>query len=156
LITIELEEYYPDGERKIIDIHPCLFQGLILSEKEFREWIKTENWEKYEGKLVAVYCSTDAIIPNWAYMLLAARLQPFARKIVFGSAEQLETVLFEEVLTKIDPKEFENARVVIKGCSNKPVPVNAYVHLVNILRPVAKSIMYGEPCSTVPIYKAKS
>lgn len=156
LITIDLEEYYPKGERVLFDIKPLLFQELILKEKDFREYIKTNDWTVYQNKYVAVICSADAIIPTWAYMLISIALEPYAKKVVFGNLQTLETVLFNEVLNQIDYKEYKDQRIVIKGCSNLPVTTNAYVELANKLKPFAKSIMYGEPCSTVPLYKAKT
>lgn len=155
LITIDLEEFYQEGERVVLDIKPWLFHELILKEKDFREHIKNEDWSKYKDKYVAITCSNDAIVPTWAYMLLSLSLQSYAKKIVFGKLEDLETILFSEALAKFDVSQFKDARIVIKGCSNKPVPVNAFVSLAAALKPVAKSIMYGEPCSTVPLYKAK-
>ena len=154
LITIDLEEFYVEGERVLLDVKPLLFQELILKEKEFREFVKNEDWSKYKGKLVAITCTNDAIVPTWAYMLLSLALESHAKKIVFGNLEQLEVVLFEEALGKINLVQYKDARIVIKGCSNKPVPINAYVKLTAALKPFAKSIMYGEPCSTVPLYKA--
>ncbi|HTL82561.1 MAG TPA: DUF2480 family protein [Bacteroidia bacterium] len=153
LITIDPGELYLPGERVTLDIKDQLFQGLILKEKDFREYIKTNDWSLYKDKYVALTCSADAIIPDWTWMLLASALQPFAKKIVFGNAELLETVLFEEALKNFDTEKFRDARIVIKGCGDKPVPKTAYVELTRLLQPVAKSIMYGEPCSTVPVYK---
>jgi hypothetical protein len=153
LVTIDLEEFYPKGERIVLDIKDQLFQGLLLREKDFREYIKQEDWSKYKDCYVAVTCSADAIIPTWAYMLLASALEPFAKKVVFGSAETLETVLYDELLRGLDVQQYKDARIVIKGCGNLPVPRAAYVELTRLLRPHVKSIMYGEPCSTVPIYK---
>jgi hypothetical protein len=153
LITIDLEEYYPAGERVLFDIAEHLFQGLILREKDFREYIKNEDWNKFKDKYVAIICSVDAIVPTWAYMLLAVHMQPAAKKIVFGNLETLETVLYNEILNDIEINQFADARIVIKGCGNLPVPKAAYVELTRLLRPVAKSIMFGEPCSTVPLYK---
>ena len=155
LITIDLGEMYLPGERGLIDIKDQLFQGLILKEKDFREFIRTNDWSKYNGKFVALTCSADAIIPDWAWMLLAAALEPFAKKIVFGNLEILETVLFDEALEKFDVEKFRDARVVIKGCGDKPIPKTAYIELTRKLKPVVKSIMYGEPCSTVPVYKKR-
>jgi hypothetical protein len=154
LVTIDLEEHYVEGERVLLDVKPLLFHELILKEKDFRDFIKNEDWSKYKDKLVAITCTNDAIVPTWAYMLLSLALEPYAKKIVFGNLEQLEVVLFEEALAKFDPSQYKDARIVIKGCSNKPVPINAYVKLTAALKPFAKSIMYGEPCSTVPLYKA--
>lgn len=153
LITIDLEEFYPPGERVLFDIKDLLFQGLILREKDFREYIKNEDWSKYKDKYVALICSADAIVPTWAYMLLATHLEPFAKKVVFGNLETLETILYNELLSKIKIEDYKDARIVIKGCGNLPVPKAAYVQITSLLRPVAKSIMYGEPCSTVPLYK---
>lgn len=155
LITIDLEEYYQPGDRVVIDLKDHLFQGLILREKDFRDYVKNENWEKYRGKYVAITNTADAIIPTWAYMLLAVHLEPFAARVVFGDLEALEASLYTDALNKLDAEKFRDARVVIKGCSNLPVPKSAYVQLTHMLRPLAKSIMYGEPCSTVPLYKKK-
>ena len=154
LMTIDLEEFYPKGERVLLDIKPWLFQELLLKEKDFREYIKQEDWSKYQDKLVAVTCSSDAIVPTWAYMLVALQLQPYASRVVFGNLDTLETVLFEESLKRIRFEDYQDKRVVIKGCSKLPVPVNAYVYLTSGLKPYVKSMMYGEPCSTVPLYKA--
>jgi hypothetical protein len=153
LIEFNLEDYYPKGERVLYDLKDQLFQGLILKEKDFREYVKNENWGKYKDQYVAIHCSADAIVPTWAYMLLATVLAKQAKKIVFGSLETMETVLFDEILSQIDTNPFADQRVVIKGCSHLPVPVSAYVELTRLLQPIAKSIMYGEPCSTVPLYK---
>ncbi len=153
IVTIDLEEFYPEGKRVLFDIKPLLFQELILKEKDFREFIKNEDWGKYRNCYVAITCSNDAIVPTWAYMLLTLSLQTHAKKIVFGNLETLETVLFEDIINKLDAAKFKDARIVIKGCSNKPVPISAYVALTEKIKPVAKSIMYGEPCSTVPLYK---
>jgi hypothetical protein len=154
LITIDLEEFYPKGERILFDLKPLLFHELILKEKDFRDFIKQHDWTVYKDKMVAISCTADAIVPTWAFMLVSIALEPFAKKIVFGNLETLEAILFNEVLTTINYSEYTDKRIVIKGCSNLPVSTNAYVELVRGLRPFAKSIMYGEPCSTVPLYKA--
>lgn len=154
LVTIDLEEFYPEGDRVLLDVKPLLFQELILKEKDFREFIKNEDWTKYKNKLVAITCTNDAIVPTWAYMLLSLALESQAKKIVFGNLNDLETILFEEAMSKMDFSQYKDARIVIKGCSGKPVPTNAFVKLTASLKPFAKSIMYGEPCSTVPLYKA--
>ena len=148
LVEFNLEDLYIKGDRVVFDIKEQLFQGLILREKDFREFVKNENWSSYQDKMVALVCTADAIVPTWAYMLLATALEPYL--------EVLETVLFNESLSKIEIEKFRDQRIVIKGCSNLPVPESAYVEITRLLRPVAKSIMYGEPCSTVPIYKQKS
>jgi hypothetical protein len=138
-----------------LDIKDQLFQGLLLREKDFRNFIAEHNWEQYRDKHVAVFCSTDAILPKWAFMLLAQALQPFAASVVYGSVEQLETILYQQALTEVNAEEYRDKRIVIKGCGDKDVPTFAYVELTRILTPVAKSIMYGEPCSTVPVFKRK-
>jgi hypothetical protein len=153
LIEFNLEDYYPIGDRVLLDIKDQLFQGLILREKDFREFVKKEDWSKYTAKFIALTCTADAIIPTWAYMLIATALSPYSKKIVFGNLSTLETVLFDEALSGIDTEQFRDGRIVIKGCSNLPVPPSAYVEITRLLRPVAKSIMYGEPCSTVPLFK---
>jgi hypothetical protein len=153
IITIDLEEFYPTGERILIDIKDLLFQELILKEKDFREFIKTEDWSKYKNKFVAITCSADAIIPTWAFMLLTTALEPFASTVVYGALETLEAAIYSDVLSKLNIQKYNDARVVIKGCGKLPVPKSAYVEITRLLRPVAKSIMYGEPCSTVPLYK---
>lgn len=155
LITIDLEDLYPKGERVSYDIAQNLWQGLALKEKDFREFIKTNDWSFYQDKYVAIHCSTDAIIPTWAFMLLSTALQPYTKKIIFGSLEELENNLFSEVISNIKAEDYVDARVIIKGCSNLPVPTSAYVELTNKLMPVVKSLMFGEPCSTVPLYKKK-
>jgi hypothetical protein len=153
IITIDLEEFYPKGERILFDIKDQLFQGLILREKDFREFVKNEDWSKYTNKYVAITCTADAIVPTWAYMLLTIHLQSIAKKIVFGNLETLESTLYHELLSKININDYKDARIVIKGCGKLPVPTAAYLEITRLLVPVAKSIMYGEACSTVPLYK---
>ena len=153
IVTIDLEEFYDNTPRVLFDIKPLLFQELILKEKDFREYIKTHNWGQYKDSYVALTCTADAIVPTWAYMLLTLSLRPIAKKIVYGSLEVLETVLFEDKINTLDITPFKDARIVIKGCGEKPVPIAAFVALTEKLKPVAKSIMYGEPCSTVPVFK---
>ncbi|HLP34271.1 MAG TPA: DUF2480 family protein [Bacteroidia bacterium] len=155
LITIDLEELVDRRERVALDIKDQLFQGLLLREKDFRNFIAEHNWAHYRDKHVAVFCSTDAILPKWAFMLMAQALQPFAASVVYGSVEQLETMLYQKALAEINAEEYRDKRIVIKGCGDKDVPTFAYVELTRILTPVAKSIMYGEPCSTVPVFKRK-
>ena len=154
LITIDLEEFYPKGERVLFDLKPLLFHELILKEKDFREFIKEHDWANYKDKMVAITCTADAIVPTWAFMLVSIALEPYAKKIIFGNLETLEAILFNEVLKSINYSDYQDKRIVIKGCGNLPVSTNAYVELVRGLKPFAKSIMYGEPCSTVPLYKA--
>lgn len=153
LVTLDLEEFYPEGERTGYDLKDNLFQGLILREKEFRDFIRTYNWSQFKNKYVAIFCSVDAIVPVWAYMLLASKINPFAKKVVFGDLKALEQNLFQEALSKINPEKFRDVKIVIKGCGKIPIPEFAFVELTRILQPVAASIMYGEPCSTVPLYK---
>ena len=154
LITIDLEEFYPKGERVLFDLKQLLFHELILKEKDFREFIKEHDWANYKDKMVAITCTADAIVPTWAFMLLSIALEPYAKKIIFGNLATLEAILFNEVLKSINYSDYQDKRIVIKGCGNLPVSTNAYVELVRGLKPFAKSIMYGEPCSTVPLYKA--
>jgi hypothetical protein len=153
LITFNLEEYYVPGDRILLDIKDQLYQGLILREKDFRDFIKAHNWSQYQNKFIAITCSADAIVPTWAYMLLTIALQPFAKKIVFGSLQELETLLYHEELAKVDWAKFKNAKVVVKGCSKVDVPIAVYVEATNRLKPLASSLMFGEPCSTVPLFK---
>ncbi|MEG9327669.1 DUF2480 family protein [Salinimicrobium catena] len=153
LVTVDLEDLYPEGPRILFDIKDWLLEGLVLREKEFRKSAKEHDWSRYEGAYVALTCSTDAIIPGWAYMLLSTYLAPVAKKVVTGDLEMLETVLYTEVLQEFDVSEYQDLPVIVKGCSRKPVPKNAYLQLINKLQPVAKSIMYGEACSSVPLYK---
>ncbi len=153
IVTIDLEELFPAGERVLFDISTQLVEGLLLREKDFRDFIARHAWQEYAGKHVALYCSTDAIVPRWAWMLLSSALQPFAATVVVGNSETLETELFRRITDQINPEDYRDRRVVIKGCSNRPVPLQAYVALTAKLQPVVKSILYGEPCSTVPIYR---
>jgi hypothetical protein len=155
LVTLDPAQFYAPGERVVYDIKDNLFHGLMLREKDFREFVKTHEWAQYQDKNVAITCTADAIVPAWAYMLLANRLAPYARQVVFGDAGVLETVLFVKEVAALDVEQYRDQRVVIKGCGDVPVPVSAYVELTQKLTPVAKSLMFGEPCSTVPIYKRK-
>ncbi len=155
LIVVDLEDYYPPGKRIVFDIKDWLFEELVLREKDFREQVRQHNWSQYEGEFVALTCTSDAIVPAWAFMLLTMHLQPFAKKIVIGSLEQLETSLYQEIIENMDVQVFTDQSLIIKGCAHKPVPANAYIMLSQKLRPVAKSIMYGEACSSVPLYKRK-
>jgi len=155
LVTLDLEEFYPKGIRLQIDIKDWLYKGLILKEKDFRNQISEHNWAQYEDAYVALYCSTEAIIPGWAYMLISTKLQPYAKKVVLGSLEDLETTLFQGIIEKMNVSGFKDKPVIIKGCANKPIPPNAYLWATIKLLPVAKSIMYGEACSSVPLFKRK-
>ncbi|GEO03752.1 hypothetical protein AAE02nite_14160 [Adhaeribacter aerolatus] len=153
LVTLNLEELIHPGERVVYDIKDNLFMGLILKEKDFRAFIKDNDWSVYTGKNVAIINSADAIVPTWAYMLLATKLQTYANRYVFGNLEALEQALFQESLAKINTDDYRDAKVVVKGCGNIPIPTFAYVEVMKVLLPVVSSIMYGEPCSTVPLYK---
>lgn len=155
LITFDLEEYYQPGERVLIDVKDQLYKGLILKEKDFREFIKQHDWSLYQNKFVAVSCSADAIIPTWAFMLVAIALRPYAKVIEFGTIENLEEKLFHEALSKVNWSQFQNTKVVVKGCSKVNVPASAYVHTVTKLQPIVASLMFGEACSTVPLYKKR-
>lgn len=155
IITFNLEELYQNGQRFQIDIARFLHEGLILIEKNFRTELKNFDWSLYKDGFVSLYCSTDAIIPAWAYMLISTYLHPIARKVVVGTSEDLENILFAEAITQINPKDFENRPVIIKGCSNKPVPDTAYLLIIDKLQPVVKSLMFGEACSAVPLFKPK-
>ena len=155
LVTFNLEDHYPKGERILLDIKDWLFEGFILREKDFRSAISSHNWEQYKDAYVALTCSTDAIIPGWAYMLIATELQPHAKKMLIGNLEQLETSLYQSIIEKLDLSEYKDKPVIIKGCSNKPVPPNAYLWITSKMQTVAKSVMYGEACSSVPLYKRR-
>jgi len=156
LETIDLEKFYPEGETIVFDMKDHLFMELILKEKDYRETLKKMNWSVYENKNVCITCSADAIIPLWAYMLAVSYLQPVAKNVVAGNESFMHEVLFLKNLSKINVKEFEGKRVVIKGCGDKEIPASVYAEITKILVPVVQSIMYGEPCSTVPVYKKRN
>jgi hypothetical protein len=155
IISIDLETYFPISKCMVFDLKDHLFMGLILKEKDFRATLLTTDWEQYRDADVAITCSADAIIPMWANMLVASSLQPFAKTIVFGNEEQLKEQLLLNNIASINGSEYQDQRVVVKGCGDIHIPESAYVAITKILRPFVKSIMYGEPCSTVPIYKKK-
>lgn len=155
LVTINLEDYYPNGKRVLFDVKDWLYEGFVLKEKDFRAQVSKHNWAQYNENYVALTCSTDAIIPGWAYMLINIHLENYAKKVLIGNLEALETAIYQDVLKKEDFIKYQNQPIIIKGCSNKPVPQNAYIMLSSILKPIAKSIMYGEACSAVPLYKRK-
>lgn len=155
LQVFDLEDYYPDGERVVIDISQWLWEGFVLREKEFRESLKNHDWQQYEDKFIAIQCSTDAIVPAWAYMLITTYLQPLAKKVIQGSVEELNTILYSEILAGLDYSQYEGKPVIIKGCARKPVPQQVYTLATQKLMPVAKSIMFGEACSSVPLYKKR-
>ena len=155
LITFNLEDYYDKNECVTYDIKDNLFNGFVLREKDFSAFVKENNWSKDQDKNMAIICSSDAIVPTWAYMLLVSAIEPFAKNVIFGSLDKLEQFLFQNALAQIELTEFEGERVIIKGCGKYPVPEFAYVEITRLLKPVAKSIMYGEACSAVPVYKSK-
>ena len=156
LISIDLEDYYMPGERHQIDLKDWLVDELYLKEKEFRTAVKNHDWSKYKNAFVAIDCSNNAIIPPWAYMLISTQLSSHAKKTGIGSITYLEAKIFEEEIEKIDLSVFKNKPVVIKGCSNKKLPISIYYNLSSRLLPIAKSIMYGEACSAVPVFKRKA
>ena len=155
LQVFDLEDFYPEGKRATVDISGWLWEGFVLKEKDFREALKNHDWKQYEGQYVALYCSTEAIVPAWAYMLVTVYLQPYAKKIVQGKPQDLDVLLYSEILNTLDYTEYEGKPVIIKGCSRKPVPEEAYTLATQKLMPVAKSIMFGEACSSVPLYKRR-
>lgn len=153
LEVFDLEDYYLTGIRTQIDISQWLYKGMILKEKDFREALKNHDWSQYKNHFVAIHCSTDAIIPAWASILVTVHVSAFAKKVVLGNSETLESFLYQEILQKIDYSVYQDKPVIIKGCSKKPVPESAYVLAIQYLKPFAKNIMYGEACSSVPLYK---
>lgn len=155
LETFNLEEVYPEGKRVLFDIKDWLDQGFVLKEKEFRALANNHNWEQYQDAYIAVYCSTDAIVPTWAYMLITTKLNPYCKKVVLGTLDTLETVVYREVIQELDLSMFKDKPVIVKGCSKKPVPEDAYLFITWRLQKVAKSVMFGEACSSVPLYKRK-
>jgi len=155
LKVIDLEDYYPEGNRIAFDIKDWLLEGLVLREKDFRQYVSEHNWSQYQDSYVALHCSTDAIVPDWAYMLISVQLEDISKLTVIGSSEHLESILYTSIIAELDVSEYKDMPVIIKGCSNKPVPSNALVLLSQKLKPIAKSIMFGEACSFVPLYKRK-
>jgi hypothetical protein len=155
LVTIDLEDFYPEGERILFDIKKWLFKEQILKEKEFRDYVKNHDWTSFQNKYVALTCSSEAIIPSWAYLLISVSLSPYTKKNVVGDLELLEVLIFQDIINEIDLYKYNNVPVIIKGCSNKSIPQSAYTYLISKLLPVVKSIMYGEACSNVPLFKKK-
>lgn len=155
LKVIDLEDFYPEGKRLSFDIKNWLWEDLVLREKEFRAYVAKHDWSQYNNLYVALYCSTEAIVPDWAYMLISIQLQNVAKLTVIGNLEHLESMLYTEIISGLDLSEYKDAPVIIKGCSHKPVPGNALVLLAQKLKPIAKSIMFGEACSSVPLFKRK-
>ena len=155
LVTLDLEDFFPEGERILLDISDWLFEGYILKEKEFRASVKQHQWDQYQNQYVAITCSTDAIIPSWAYLLISTALTPFAKKFVVGDLDLLENIIFQEVISNISLEPFQGVPVIIKGCSNKKIPESAYAIMCQRLLPVVSSLMFGEACSSVPLYKKR-
>lgn len=155
LITLDLEDYYPNEEIKIFDLKDHLFMGLILKEKDFRDALKKIDWEIYRNKYVGVICTADAIIPPWAYMLVASYLQPVGQDVIMGNEREIQKIIFLKNIRNIQLNAYTDQRIVIKGCGDKAIEEFAYMEITKLLRPVARTIMYGEPCSTVPVYKRK-
>ena len=155
LVTLDLEDYYPKGDRILLDIQNWLYEGLILREQDFREIIKNLDWQQYKGKYVALTCSTDAIIPSWAYLLISVSLAPFAKIFIIGDSDLLENLIFQETVESIDIEPFKDVPVIIKGCADKYIPESAYALLTKRLLPKVSSLMFGEACSSVPLYNKK-
>lgn len=155
LKVIDLEDYYPNGQRILFDIKDWLLEGLVLREKEFRAHVAEHDWSQYNNCYVALHCSTDAIVPDWAYMLISLELQNYSKLTVIGTLEDLESLIYSSIIAELDLGVYQDMPVIIKGCSNKPVPANALVLLSQNLKPIAKSIMFGEACSSVPLFKRK-
>lgn len=155
LVTLDLEDFYPSGDRVVFDIKKWLFEDLILKESDFRDYISQHDWQQYDQKYLALTCSSDAIIPSWAYLLISTKLAGIAKKTVVGDLEMLETVIFQEIILSMDVSTFAGKPLILKGCSDKPIPSSAYTLLIERLVPVVGSLLFGEACSTVPLYKFK-
>lgn len=155
LEVFDLEDYYPNGIRTQIDVSQWLYEGFLLKEKDFREALKQHDWSQYQNHFVAIHCATDAIIPAWASILVTSHVLPFVRKAILGNLSDLESSIYQDILFKIDYSVYKDKPIILKGCSKKPVPESAYIIAIQYLQPVAKSIMYGEACSAVPLFKSK-
>ena len=155
LVAFDLEDYYPKGERFFLDIKNWLYEGIILKEKEFRVFIAEHDWEHYQDSYVALGCTTDAVVPGWAYMLIVTRLHPYVKKAIVGSLEDMENYIYQTIIENLDVSDYKDKPIIIKGCSNKAVPANAYLLITAKMQSVARSIMYGEACSCVPLFKRK-
>ena len=154
LLTLDLEQFYPKEKIRIFDLKPFLFMELILKEKDFRAALLTTDWTIYKDEIVGIYCSVDAVIPVWAYMLVTSYLQPYAKEVIMGDEAMVLRQAITNRIQSINPADYKDKRIVIKGCGDKPIGDFAFLEITKLLRPVVKSIMYGEPCSTVPVYKA--
>lgn len=155
LKTLDLEDFFPEGERLVLDISDWLYEGFILKEKDFRASVNQHQWDQYRNKYVAITCSSDAIIPSWAYLLISTHLAAFAKKFVVGDLDLLENVIFQEIISTMSLEQFKNVPVIIKGCSNKKIPDTAYALMCQRLVPIVSSLMFGEACSSVPLFKKK-
>lgn len=155
LITIDLEDFYPEGPRVVFDLKDWLYEEIILKEKDFRQNLKEHDWSQYQDKYVAMTCTADAIVPSWAYLLVATYLQPVAKKVVHGTLTDLDQILYTEIIKDLKIENYKDGKIIVKGCSKKPVPESAYIQLIEKLQPVVNSLMFGEACSTVPLYKLK-
>lgn len=155
LVVFDLEDYYPKGKRTLFDIKDWLYEGFVLREKEFRAFVKNYDWAQHQDEYVALNCSSDAIVPAWAYMLVTFALEPYVKQTALGDLNALETELYQDIIKNIEVEPYRDQPIIIKGCSKKPVPTAAYIMLSQALKPVAKSILFGEACSSVPLYKRK-
>lgn len=155
LVTFDLEKFYPEGKRIFFDLKDFLFEEFLLKEKDFREKLKNHDWSQYKDAYVAMDCTTDAILPSWAFLLVATYLQPVAKRIVKGNLKDLETALYRDIISNLDTTPYKDKKIIITGCSNKPVPDAAYIQLIEKLQPEVDSLMFGEACSTVPLIKNK-
>ena len=156
LITFDLEDFYPEGNRIELDISQFLFEGILLKEKDFRAGVKSHNWSQYQDSYVALTNINDALVPAWAFMLLTTHLTPMTKRVSIGNLEQLEISIFSKIIENLDISNYQDKLIIIKGCSNRPIPENTYLQLIQKLPPIVKSLMYGEACSSVPLYKRKS
>jgi len=156
LITLDLEQFLPRENIRLFDLKPFLFMELILKEKDFRAALAAEDWTQYKDQIVGVFCSADAVKPVWAYMLVVSYIQPFAKEVILGESETVTRQIVIRNIQALNPSDYQDQRVVVKGCGERPVGDYAFLEITKLLRPVVKSIMYGEPCSTVPVYKAKA
>jgi hypothetical protein len=156
LITIDLENWYPKGEIVVFDLKDYLFMGMIVKEKEFRDTLKNTDWEVYRNKMVSIICSVDAIIPSWAFMLVASYLQPVCKELALATPEEMRKQVFLRNIQSINSVDYKDQRVIVKGCGDTPIGDFAYLEIARILRPVVRSLMYGEPCSTVPVFKKQT
>lgn len=155
LITFDLEDFYPEGNRIELDISKFLSEDILLKEKDFRASLKNHNWEQYKDSYVALTNTTEALVPAWAFMLLTTYLSPITKNVSIGNLEQLEIANFSKIIEDLDISNYTGKLIIIKGCSNKPIPENAYLQLIQKLQPLVKSLMYGEACSSVPLFKRK-